>query len=147
MLKKFIAGALIAGAALTAAACGSYGYTDAGPAYVVGHYTCTDPYSGQPDYCVEYNNGYSTMVPWSIYSTISYGMTLNYVNHHWYTTRSSYYRRGVVADVYHVRYRQYTRSTTRSYTGMSFRRNGVVSYGSPRTSYRSYSFRSYSGRH
>lgn len=151
-LKSILASvAIVATAALSTTACadlGDYGYV--GPAYVVGTYTCTNPASGQIDYCVEYNDGSSQLVPFSIYSTVAYGSVLSFTNYRWTVARSSYYSARRAPDVYHVTYRAYNTRSYRSYTsstsysGMSTRRNGKVSYYSYKsnTSYRPSSFSS-----
>lgn len=148
-LKSILASAaIVATAALSTTACadlGDYGYV--GPAYVVGTYTCTNPASGQIDYCVEYNDGSSQLVPFSIYSTVAYGSVLSFTNYRWTTTRSSFYSARRAPDVYHVTYRAYNArsyTSSTSYSGMSTRRNGRVSYYSYKsnTSYRPSSFSS-----
>src|SRR5579872_6325077 len=104
-----------AAAALTAGltACGQlddYGYGS--PAYVTGTYTCTNPYSGQPDYCVEYDDGSSQLVPFPVYSSACYGCVLSYAGSSWHVTRTSWYTGRRAPDVYHVHYVQYYFSKT-----------------------------------
>jgi hypothetical protein len=149
-IKKIVSG-LVAGVALAASltACGYDAYDDGySPAYVVGRYTCVNPNSGQPDYCVEYSDGTSEMVPFGIYNTAYYGTVLTYSHSRWITTRTSYYSHRTASDVYHVTYRTYHARTggytASGYGGMSYRsRAGRVIYRSG-SSYRSssYSFRS-----
>lgn len=154
-MNKKLATILAGGAlALSLSACSAadFGYYDAysGPPYVVGKYTCVNPYSGQLDYCVEYSDGTSQLVPWGIYDTIDYGYGLTYYNHRYTVVRTSYSRSGGAPDVYHVTYHARTGgTTTSSYGGMSYRNSsGRVIYSSGsatsyRTSYRSSSsFRS-----
>lgn len=132
------------------AACDSTGYGYDVPAYVIGHYTCVNPSSGQLDYCVEYSDGTSSLVPWSVYSTVLYGQLLTVSHSVWTVHATSYVRPGYGApDVYHVRYhaaRVYpsvlsaqravtvraARASGVTYGGMSYRnKNGQVAYRSP----------------
>lgn len=134
----------IAAAALTlavsAAACG--GDYD-GPAYVVGRYTCVNPATGQPDYCVEYSDGTSAMVPFGIYDSAWYGTTLVYAHGRYTVVATSRATRRLAPDVYHVTYRAHVSG----YSGMSYVSKGRVIYRGPASAGRSYSRTSYAGRH
>lgn len=133
---------------------GYYGY--AGPAYVIGHYACVNPLSGRLDYCVEYSDGTSSLVPWSIYSTVLFGQYLTVSHSVWTVHTVTGIHVHVVPDVYHVRYRaarvypsvtvaqrvatqRYRTSSGTVYGGMSYRNeSGQVVYRSPSgTPYRS----------
>jgi hypothetical protein len=144
-LKRLLASVAIAGSLLgSATACGFDYNGYAGPPYVVGTYTCVNPYSGQPDYCVEYSDGTSNMVPFWVYNTIGYGSVLSYSHSRYTIVHSTYYTGRRAPDVYHVSYHAHSYSS--GYGGMSYRAsNGQVRYRSysPSSSYRSYSsFRS-----
>jgi hypothetical protein len=115
--------------------------------YVVGTYTCASPLTGQPDYCVEYSDGTSALVPFSIYSTVYYGSVLTYSGSRYSYTRPAVLRRA--PDVYHVVYHAHsftTNSSRGSYQGMSYVNKGRVIYRAPGSSYHSTFRSSYSGR-
>lgn len=141
--KAGLATIALGGLLLGSAACGAYddGYAQA---YVVGKYTCVNPNSGQPDYCVEYSDGTSSLVPFGVYNTLYYGSILDYTNHRYVITRSSSYSRRYLPDVYHVSYHVHTYGSVSSYGGMSFRNKaGRVVYRSPSgATYHSSSFSS-----
>lgn len=119
-------------------ACNDAYWNAAGPVYVVGTYTCTNPNSGQIDYCVEYSDGSSSLVPFWVYNSVGYGSVLSYTTstHVWVTSRSSYYTGRRAPDVYHVTYHARTGGTTTvsAFGGMSYRnKSGRVIYRSAAT--------------
>lgn len=145
--KALLASAAVIGSlAITTTACGidgGYG----GPAYVVGKYTCPDPTTGLPAYCVEYSDGTSNVVPYWVYSGVYYGSILSYSHSRYSFTRPSklVYAPRVTNVHYHVH--SYTSRTGSYSTRLGSRsRTAYQSYKSS-SSYRSYSsFRSSSFR-
>jgi hypothetical protein len=150
----------------TPLACGSMQYDDgySGPPYVTGHYTCTSPVTGQPDYCELLSDGTYQVVPFSIYNTAPYGSVLSFSHNHYTVVHTSVTRVGRTApDVSYSSYRSARRVSAKaysasSYSGMSSYSNtgksrGTVVYSSSgnsgRSSYRSGSsvYRSSSGSH
>jgi hypothetical protein len=137
---------ILTAAALAAslAACdGNQGYY-AQP-YVIGTYTCASPLTGLPDYCVEYSDGTSSIVPYAIYRNVYYGSTLTYISGHYSYSRPAVLRRA--PDVYHVAYHAHSYT---GYSGMSYVSKGRVVYRGASTAGYSHSgpYRSsWSGRH
>lgn len=134
MNRKFsgiIAAVAIAGS-LTA--CGSMNAGYGGVPYVVGKYVCQDPTTGFPAYCVEYNDGTSSIVPFYIYNSIGYGYGLTYVGHRYTVIHTSYSRRGFAPRVTHVTYRIHSYTSTRKtggYVGRNYVNKGRVVYRAP----------------
>jgi len=145
-----LASALLALSAILAA-CGGPGNND-GLVFVIGHYTCINPLSGELDYCVEYSDGTSAMVPFGIYNTVPYGASLIYGGGRYTIVRTRVTRSYAAPDVYHVSYHAHsytsTTKTAATYGGMSYRNGqGRVVYrtasvrSSSISSYRSSSYR------
>ena len=150
-LRLLAASLVIAAVAAGSVACGAMQYDDyAGPPYVVGHYTCTSPVTGMPDYCELLSDGTYQVVPFSIYNSAPYGSVLSYSHSHYTIVHTSVTRVGSTApDVNYSSYRSAKRVSAKaysasSYSGMSSYSNsgkarGVVVYGSNggKSSYRS----------
>lgn len=135
-LSELTATTIVAATLIGTAACGYDDYN--GPPYVVGHYTCSSPVTGMPDYCELLSDGMYQVVPYDIYDSAPYGAVLNYSNRHYTIVRTSYTRVGVAPDVNYSSYRSARRASATSYSGMSSRNSrGVVVYGSS-TGSRSY---------
>lgn len=128
-LRTLAATAVIAAITATSAACGSMQYDDyAGPPYIVGHYTCTSPVTGMPDYCELLSDGTYQVVPFSIWNTAPYGSALSYTHNHYTVVHTSVTRVGHVApDVNYSSYRTATRASAKSYSASSY--NGMSNYG------------------
>ncbi len=124
-LRLLIVGAVIA---VSAVACGSMQYDDgySGPPYVTGHYTCTSPVTGMPDYCELLSDGTYQVVPYSIYNTAPYGSVLSYSHSHYTIVHTSVTRSGSAPDVNYSSYKSAKRVTAKAYSASSY--NGMSSY-------------------
>lgn len=104
-------------------------YGNGGSPYVTGHFTCASPMTGAPDYCEMLSDDTYVVVPWSVYSTASYGSVLSYSGSSWTVLRGSQSRTGPIPDVSYSSWRMAKRVTSiSSYSGMSSLNKGVTVY-------------------